>query len=198
MRGSRKPPRPHRVMPHDSRYSTSIRAIGYARGSGFRCRTPPSTGGKNVQYNAKGMEENIVPNTGVMFMWGSPDKSLSQEVWMPPKQFLSLVSPPPGGKMKASSLEWFDKKYLDGSEVMIAPFLSVDHRSHQIIGHEGRHRAYWLLLRGASLIPITIYLKNEAGKYVKPREQIDLSKLKPDEGVASRGSAYSTAIRHAR
>jgi len=169
----RRKPSAHTVHTKHPRYTVNA----YDRGQVTRSR--------------EGQDLNVIPDTNVRFIWGSSDKNRSQEVWMSPEQYLSLVSAPPNDKISYRSLSYFDSVFSDGSKEIIAPYLSVDSETHQVLDHEGRHRTYWLMAKGVREIPVTIYLK-KGRKYVRPDEQINLSSLKPDSGVSrGRRTAYS-------
>lgn len=85
-------------------------------------------------------------------------------VFLPPLDFLVLTSTPAG------NLSW----RWEGLREPVAPSwldIKIKGKDHQVIGHEGRHRADYADRVGVPRLPVTFILRPSHGKYV-PIEQV--------------------------
>jgi len=104
---------------------------------------------------------------------------------MHPLDFLALCTPPKYGREKNKPYG-FSKASLKGIEKAISagePFwsmrLEVDVDEKAVVGHEGRHRAFWAWKKGLTSLPVIIWPERD-NRVVSVKTRIDISKIKSE------------------
>jgi len=78
-----------------------------------------------------------------------------QQVWMTPRQFLELSTPPPLGGFGQTSVNWHTQNFKTGS--LEALTLHAEQDTGQVRKHNGRHRAMSAYLLGIRSLPVEVY-----------------------------------------
>jgi len=127
--------------------------------------------------------QDYVPGTDIRIEWSEYNRFAQERVFMKPLDFLALCAPPLFGKTKEHPFGFYEPSVRDidqaicSGEPLWALFLDVDISKNMVVGHEGRHRAYWAWKKGLKLVPVMIFHRRDRG-YVEAKPPIDLSKVK--------------------
>jgi hypothetical protein len=96
-------------------------------------------------------------------------------IWIPLGDFLRLV---PKAKFFEGVLRELRERMMN-RRPLDPMFLDID-KMGEVIGHEGRHRAFVAKELGISLVPVIFYCRNDEGDYL-PYEEWDIDQLIPEK-----------------
>jgi hypothetical protein len=96
-------------------------------------------------------------------------------IWIPPDDFLKLV---PEAKYFEGVISELEER-MRNRRPLDPMFLDINEVG-EVIGHEGRHRAFVAKELGINLVPIIFYCRNDAGDYI-PYKAWDIDQLIPEK-----------------
>jgi len=110
--------------------------------------------------------------------WNEYSRQSQQRIWMKPEEFLQLVASPNG--FTDSSIKSIETRLRKGEPLWS---LRLDVRPDgQVVGHEGRHRAYVGMKHGWKKVPVIIWHEDEAGHLKIAEKRFSIPNLKQEVG----------------
>lgn len=188
MKGKRRSPVRHIVRKHTRNGKTvkthfrGSRALSWAEHR------------RRVRLKQKKEKKTYVPGTKIPIEWNTYKRDAQQRIYMHPLDFLALATPPKFGKTRSRPYG-FSKHSLGGIEKALSagePFwslrLDVDVDERAVVGHEGRHRAFWAWKKGLTSLPVVVWHERD-GSVINVDKRIDVSKMKSE--AKHKGSTFN-------
>jgi len=143
-------------------------------------------------------KKDKVPTTNIPILWHYHKPYGQERRWMKPLDFLSFTHAPKYGPKEQpyafskGSLKGLDKAFSKGKE-MYSLRLDVDIDKMKVVGHEGRHRAYWAYKKGLPYVPVIVWHQH-GWKITDVKKPLDMSKIKTEAKV-DKYTAKDVALR---